>query len=132
MGLAHKGAAIDPRESNGRLTGGSRPRGSNRWAWKKPMASTTIPIVLKWMTLVNAFRNRNDAMSIKARAQLRAARALLERGQLDEFHLSIVTDDSLPVDQCIDCSIFLSSSLVRAERWHHNQKSRSSPQGDRQ
>jgi hypothetical protein len=80
------------------------------------MASTTIPIVLKWMTLVNAFRNKNDAMSIKTRAQLRAARALLERGQLDEFHLSIVTDDSSPVDQCIDCSIFLSSSLVRAER----------------
>ena len=74
----------------------------------------------------------SDAMSIKTRAQLRAARALLERGQLDEFHLSIVTDDSSPVDQCIDCSIFLSSSLVRAERWHHNQKSRSSPQGDRQ
>ena len=87
---------------------------------------------IKWMTLVNAFRNKNDAMSIKTRAQLRAARALLERGQLDEFHLSIVTDEVRPVDQCIDCSIFLSSSLVRTERWHHNQKSRSSPQGDRQ
>ena len=48
------------------------------------------------------------------------------------LHLSIVTDDSSPVDQRIDCSIFLSSSVVRAERWHHNQKSRSSPQGDRQ
>jgi len=90
---------------------------------------------IKWMTLVNAFRNKNDAMSIKTRAQLRAARALLERGQLDEFHLSIVTDEVRPVDQldqCIDCWIFLSSSLVRTERWHHNQKSRSSPQGDRQ
>jgi len=69
------------------------------------MASTTIPIVLKWMTLLNAFRIKNDAMSIKTRAQLRAARALLERGQLDEFHLAIVTDDSSPVDQCIDCPI---------------------------
>ena len=96
------------------------------------MASTTIAIVLKWMTLVNAVRIKNDAMSIKTRAQLFAARALLERGRLDEFHLSTVTDDSSPVDQCIHCSIFLSSSLVRSERWHHNQKSRSSPQGDRQ
>ena len=96
------------------------------------MASITIPILLRWMTLVNAFRIKNDAMSIKTRAQLGAASALLERGQLDEFHLAIVTDDSSPVDQCIDCPIFLSSSVVRAERWHHNQKSRSSPQGDRQ
>jgi len=96
------------------------------------MASIMIPILLRWMTLVNAFRIKNDAMSIKTRAQLGAASALLERGQLDEFHLSIVTDDTSPVDQCIDWSIFLSSSVVRAERWHHNQKSRSSPQGDRQ
>ena len=63
---------------------------------------------IKWMNLVNAFRNKNDDMSIKTRAQLRAARALLERGQLDEFHLSIVTDDSSacrPVYRLLDIFI---------------------------